>query len=114
MECADCEFVAKSGAGLSAHRRAKHPTGGRNTDALTRTLSELERMGRLEPVDAARVQALRSMAVALDGDASNAALWRQYREALTELRADDDADDSFAQALAQIRGATPMGDTQTP
>ena len=36
------------------------------------------------------MQALHSMAFALDDNPQNAALWRQYREALRELTADDD------------------------
>lgn len=61
-----------------------------NRGQLEQTLKELRRLGRLEKIDAAAVQALRSMACALDADPSNAALWKQYREALRELRADDD------------------------
>jgi hypothetical protein len=83
----------------------------KNIDALDETLAELDKIGRFEPVDTAVKQALRSMASALDADPSNAALWRQYREALGEvLRADDDADRDLAAALAEIRGATPVGD----
>ena len=59
-------------------------------------------MGRLEPLDAAAVQALRSMAGALDGDPGNAALWRQYREAVRELTCDDGADGSFEEAVAAL------------
>ncbi len=76
---------------------------------LLRTLAELRRMGRLEPVDAAVVQALRSMARALDEDPGNAALWRQYREALRELTADDD-DGSAAdvgELFAEVRAPPP-------
>jgi hypothetical protein len=59
-------------------------------------------MGRLEVLDAAAVQALRSMAGGLDADPSNAALWRQYREALRELTSDDDAGGSFEEAVAAL------------
>ena len=69
-----------------------------NHGQLEQTLRELRRLGRIEKVDAAAVQALRSMASALDGDPSNAALWRQYREALRELTADDTADLAAAAA----------------
>lgn len=62
---------------------------GSNAMELGRTIAELRRMGRLEKVDAAAVQAVRSMARALDADPANAALWRQYRETLRELIADD-------------------------
>lgn len=56
-----------------------------NSSELERTLGHLRQMGRLEEVDAARVQMLRSMAAQLDADPSSAAMWRQYREALREL-----------------------------
>jgi hypothetical protein len=72
-----------------------------NGGQLEQTLKELRRLGRIEKVDAAAVQALRSMAVALDEDPSAAALWRQYREALKELTADDD-DGGTAAALAEL------------
>jgi hypothetical protein len=78
-----------------------------NRGQLEQTLKELRRLGRLEKIDAAAVQALRSMAQALDGDPGNAALWRQYREALRELTADDD-DGSADAALAGL--FTEMGD----
>lgn len=78
-----------------------------NVDALAETLGHLRTVGRIEAVDAAGVQALESMAAALDRDPSNAALWRQYRDALKDLlEADDDADSSLADALAEIRSAT--------
>ena len=53
----------------------------------------------------AAVQAVRSMAAALDGDPVNAALWRQYREALRELTADDDngsVDAALADLFAEV------------
>lgn len=71
-----------------------------NRGQLEQTLKELRRLGRIEKVDAAFVQALRSMAWALDADPSNAALWRQYRETLRELTADDD--DGTAGALEEL------------
>jgi hypothetical protein len=73
-----------------------------NHGQLQRTLRELRRIGRLEPVDAAAVQAVNAMAFALDADPGNAALWRQYREALRELTSDDDAGGSFDEAVAAL------------
>ena len=74
-----------------------------NHSQLLRTLRELRRMGRIEAVDAAAVQALRSMAAALDADPSNAALWRQYREALRELTAvDDDGPANVGDLFAEV------------
>jgi hypothetical protein len=76
-----------------------------NRGQLEQTLKELRRLGRLEKIDAAAVQAVRSMAAALDGDPGNAALWRQYREALRELTADDDhgsVDSALADLFAEV------------
>jgi hypothetical protein len=80
-----------------------------NHGQLEQTLRELRRLGRVEKVDAAIVQALRSMAFALDADPSNAALWRQYREALRELTADDpdDSDAALAGLFAEMGDAPP-------
>ena len=72
-----------------------------NHGQLERTLAELRRLGRVERVDAAAVQGLRSMAFALDDNPQNAALWRQYREALRELTADD-SDGSVEAALDSL------------
>lgn len=82
-----------------------------NGGQIEQTLRELRRMGRLERVDAAAVQMLRSMARALDLDPSNAALWRQYREALRELTAADDdrgsVDEALAGLFAEVRDPPP-------
>jgi hypothetical protein len=72
-----------------------------NSGQFEQTLRELRRLGRIEKLDAAAVQAVRSMARALDEDPSRAALWRQYREALRELTADD-TDDLSAAAAAEL------------
>jgi hypothetical protein len=74
---------------------------GNNASELGRTLAELARMGRLERVDAARLQMARSMARAVDENPQNAALWRQYREVVKEL-VTDDSDSSVADALAAV------------
>ena len=81
-----------------------------NRGQLEQTLRELRRLGRVERVDAAVVQALRSMAAALDEDPARASLWRQYREALRELTADDDdgsADAALAELFAEVGDAPP-------
>ena len=85
---------------------------GRTTNhgQLEQTLKELRRLGRIERVDAAVVQGLRSMAFALDDNPQNAALWRQYREALRELTADDDngsVDEALDSLFAEVRDAPP-------
>lgn len=61
-------------------------------------------MGRIEEVDAARVQMLRSMAEALDSKPYNSQMWKEYREALWELTADGDDADSIADLLDHLRG----------
>jgi hypothetical protein len=70
--------------------------------AVERTLEELRRKGRLEPVDSARVQVLRQLAAACDYEVGNAALWRQMRDALGDLTADapDAQDEAIARWLA--------------
>jgi hypothetical protein len=72
-----------------------------NSGQVEQTLKELRRLGRVEKIDAAAVQALRSMARALDAEPQNAALWRQYREALRELTADD-SDGGFDEAVGNL------------
>lgn len=114
--CEDCGFEAKTGGGLSAHRRTKHGASNRaNVAAIEKTIGALEAAGRIEPVDAARVQLLRSLAKAVDDDPLNGSLWRQYHAALDDLmKADDDADDALAAAVAAIRGSTQVGDQTSP
>ena len=83
-----------------------------NLVALNETLFILDQLGRLERVDSALVQALRSMANALDFDPQNAALWGRYLGALADLvGADGDADSDLAAALAEIRGSAEVGDS---
>lgn len=69
-----------------------------NASEFAKTLAQLEEMGRVEKVDSAQVQAVRTMAKALDENPQNAALWKQYREALKELTADDSSQ-SVGEAL---------------
>jgi len=119
--CDVCGFDAKTPSGLVSHRRHKHSDGsvdavvGVNGVAIRKTLAELDRLGRFEDVDAARRQALLSMAQALDENPFNSQMWREYRESLNEvLRADDDADDELASAFAEAFGSGPaLGDTKT-
>lgn len=80
--------------------------GSTNVAALEVTLSELDRLGRIGDKQAATVQALRSMAAALDDEPARATLWKQYREALGELMADDADPDPDADGLF-----TEVGDT---
>lgn len=114
MELCDCGFEAKTKAGLASHRRSKHPgqkpkSPGRepttNAEAMERTISALG--DRLEEVDAARIQALRSLADAVDLSPKSPGLWQQYREALGEvLSVTEDDDQEVRNTLAKIRSAS--------
>lgn len=81
----------------------KRPRKARsNASALETTLRAMAEMGRLEDIDAAQIQALRSMAGALDVRPSNAQLWKAYNEALERLTSDDDDGDELGELLAQF------------
>jgi hypothetical protein len=82
---------------------------GTNAAELEATLAELRRMGRLERVDSARVQMARSMASVLDDDPAAAALWRQYREVMGELTADDGDSGEADRLIAEL--SAPVLDT---
>jgi hypothetical protein len=81
---------------------------GANADAIETTLGALGAAGRLEDVDAARVQALRSMAEALDAKPFNSQMWREYRESLEGLTADGSDDGAIEALLAEL--STPVRD----
>lgn len=73
-------------------------------------LAALANAGRLESVDAARVQAARSLASLVDENPLNVGLWHQYRAAEAVLREVNDADDDalaelFANFDAEVRNA---------
>lgn len=87
-----------------AGRRAPKPNVEKtNAKAIEITLAELGRMGRLEDVDAARIQALRSIAAALDENPFNSQMWREYREAIEGLTADDgDHDGSIEDLIDEL------------
>lgn len=81
-----------------------------NAEAIEVTLGVLAGLGRIEDVDAARVQALRSMAAALDAKPFNSQMWREYREALGGLTADADdgsLDALFAELSSPVRDSPP-------
>jgi hypothetical protein len=81
-----------------------------NAEAVASTLAALQRMGRLEDIDAASVQAVKALSAAVDLDPMNASLWREYRAALKDLIEEKDAGiDEFEQLLAQLRA--PVRDT---
>ena len=66
-------------------------------------------MGRLEAIDAARIQILRSLADAVDVKPHSPQMWREYRDALEELIAGGDPEE-LPDLLAELR--SDVGDTQ--
>ena len=81
---------------------------------MKKTIVELERLGRLAPIDEAFREALLTIASTLDCNPTSATLWREYRETLSEvLRPDDEADDELAAAIAAINGAATMGNASS-
>ncbi len=91
---------------------AKKTQYGRNRSAIDLTITALERLGRLEDTDAAKVATARALADAVDSDPTNASLWREYRAAEQSLRESHDTTaDEFAQLLAAL--SAEVGDTET-
>jgi hypothetical protein len=88
---------------------AKRARPTSNVDAAETTLNALDCAGRLERVDAARVQAVRSIAAALDDDPRSPQLWREYRELIKELTGDRDdggADQLIDELSSPVRHQT--------
>lgn len=114
MDCPECQFTARSSSALAAHARRMHPQlpDGANFRAINVTLGELRRMGRIERVDEARVQALLSMAEALDLNPFNSQMWREYREAIGGLIADDSGNGSSAIDDLLDELSSPVRDTK--
>lgn len=81
-----------------------------NVEGLERTLAAMT--AALEPKDEALVALARGLAAAVDADPSSAALWREYRAAVTDLSevgGGDDLDDDAAGFLLAVR--TPVRST---
>jgi len=83
---------------------------GSNLAALVEMLDSLRDAGRLERVDAARIQIALRLAQAVDENPENVGLWQQYRAAENVLRevTNDDVDglaDLFASFDAAVRDA---------
>lgn len=105
--CPDCGYAARGPSGLKMHQRRSHPetlsdVRGANAAAIDATLALLKDSGRIEDVDAARVQALRSMAEALDLNPFNSQMWREYREAIEGLCRDDRDSGKIDELLDQL------------
>ena len=117
--CDVCGFEAQTPQALGSHRHYRH--GGQVPQvvaadvppleaAVDATLSELRRMGRLEPVDSARVEVVRQLAVTVQQRPQDARLWRELRMSIAEVvDADDRVDDDLAAALASIGGGPALG-----
>lgn len=85
-----------------------------NVQAVARMVESLRALGRVEPVDEPLVQAVTSLALAVDSEPGNASLWREYRAAVGDLRALNSAgtnDDEIGRIIAAIRGGAEVGDT---
>jgi hypothetical protein len=77
-----------------------------NRDAVEMTIEILHGLGRLEKIDSATVTMARLLASAVDDSPSSYGLWKQYREALLQLRAIGDNDDQdFAAYMEQLDSA---------
>jgi hypothetical protein len=76
---------------------------GSNAQGLERTLRALE--VRLDEDDEALVALARGLAAAVDADPGNAALWREYRAAVTalSLAGADKVDDDTREFLFTVR-----------
>ena len=100
------DFLVLFGAFLVisvANRKKPAAIHGRVRSALEVTLTELERLGRLTDVDAARVEIARTLADALDVEPASAILWREYRATEKQLREETDAHrDPFDQLLESL------------
>ena len=62
--------------------------------ALRKTVRALKAADRLKDVDSAHLAIVEGMAAAVEDDPTNAALWKEYRaavSALVEVSADDDS-----------------------
>jgi len=112
LRCSECGREFGNAGGLASHMLSKHGAGGDrgpNRRALEQTLDELKQMGKLERIDAAQIQAARSLADAVDKDDGNAYLWRTYREAVEGLVKRDDKRDAFEKLLEEINSSAPVG-----
>jgi hypothetical protein len=102
-------FVVQLGAGVACAGSASvEGVVMSNVEAMEKTLAALEIAGRIDEVDAARVQALRSMAEALDAKPFNSQMWREYRESLEGLTASGADDGAIEALLAEL--SAPVGD----
>lgn len=76
-----------------------------NVEGLKRTISALRVAGRLEDVDEATIALAEGLAVAVDAEPANAALWREYRAAVSSVQqaGSGGVDDDTTAFLVSIR-----------
>lgn len=77
-----------------------------NSLSADKTIAALESAGRIEEIDSALIQMVRSLAAAVDSDPQNAPLWGRYQVALELLRELDAGDLDEFQALLDEMQAT--------
>lgn len=84
-----------------------------NLEAIDEMIAALKAAGRLERVDAARVQIARRLARAVDENPENVGLWQQYRAAEAVLREVTENDDDGLADLFQAFDAA-VRDAENP
>ena len=84
-----------------------------NREAVEMTIEILHGLGRLEKIDSATVTIARLLASAVDETPNSYGLWKQYREAVAQLRGIGDSDDQdFTAYMEQLDAA--LRDTPPP
>lgn len=79
--------------------------------ALRKTIRSLKRAGRITDAHAALLAIVEGMAVAVELEPTNAALWKEYRSALASLvEVAADVDSRSADVVALVR--TPVVNTK--
>lgn len=77
-----------------------------NREAVEMTIEILFGLGRLEKIDAATVTMARLLASAVDENPASHGLWKQYGQAVAQLRGIGDSDDQdFAAYMEQLDAA---------
>ncbi len=88
---------------MATGKRTAKIVHGRNRQAIEETIAALRIAGRLESVDNAHIAICQSLADAVDIEPNNASLWREYRAAVTALRAANvQTQDEFSSLLASL------------
>lgn len=83
-----------------------------NLQATDKVLDAMRDAGHIEDVDAADVEALRTLAMVVDSPEgfADAALWRQYRAAIETVRGlSRSDDDNLSTLLAEMGDAAKTG-----